>query len=215
MDQKTQDADALEARVRAELPPANTWTMPPRGYRQGLALCIVDGVSRQLIGTRADSLVAAFRDAVGPDAEAAGVTALEPHVAELAEELMATTQPADSTAVAIALASALEVFRESGVEATSELVARLNDEGLHGQLAKAWAANESLTHRMLTDTAMLSGYLDPEVDQVMVRYVAEAIGTDPRPTPPARVIAALTNVAARMDAKILPLEFAILNFVRG
>ena len=112
------------------------------------------------------------------------------------------------------LGSAIAVLRESGIETTSDLVARLNDEGLHEQLAQAWEAREALTP-MLADTAMLTGYLDPEVDRIISPYVAEAIGTEPGTTPPARVIDVLTDVAARFDSKILPLEFAILRFVRG
>ena len=149
-----------------------------------------------------------------PDAETAGISAVESHLAS-PDWLAPAVDEGKLAATVAALESALAVLHDSGVETTTDLVARLSDQGLDGSLAQAWASRDALTHRMLTDTAMLSGYLDPEVDQIMVRYVAEAIGTDPDTTPPARVIAALMEVATRFDAKILPLEFAILKFVRG
>jgi hypothetical protein len=197
------DADLLAARVSAELPASSTWTMPPRGYRQALALCVIDGVARASAGdATATSLVEQFRSQLGDAAEESGVQALLDDLAD------------DGSAVVALVLRAAEVLAHAGIDTTGDLVARINDEGLDGDLGSEWARTEGLTSRMWADTAMLAGYMDPNVDGIISGYVSRAIGSDPQTTPADRVIAALTEVAERFDSKILPLEFAILRHER-
>jgi hypothetical protein len=169
--------------------------MLPRGYRQALALCVVDGVGRAQLGDRrADELVAAVRVGLGADADHADVTALTAEPRAL---------PSDEQLVVEAIGAAAALLADHGVVTTGELLDRLKHEGLDGDLGAAWGDVDGLTRRMWTDTAMLAGYLDPEVDRVIAAYVARAIGSDPAATPAERVIA------------ILPLEFAILRYERS
>lgn len=200
----TTDADKLAARVAAELPPAATWTMPPRGYRSGLALCVIDGVARQAAGAdQTADLLAAFRAAVPDDAEQAGLAALAEVWGHDASRTVTLAQRAGALLI------------DHGIHTTADLVERLKAEGLHAELGTAWVATEGLTQRMWTDTAMLAGYLDPDVDRVISAYVSRAMGSDPATSPADRVIAALTEVAARFESSILPLEFAILEYERA
>jgi hypothetical protein len=197
------DADLLAARVTAELPPPSTWTMPPRGYRQGLALCVIDGVARAASGDdEAVALIDKFRTRLGEAAEGAGVTALR-----------AEDSGNDSHAGSL-IGRAAQLLADAKVESTSDLVERIKAEGLDGDLGSTWTSTDGLTSRMWADTAMLAGYMDPNVDRIISTYVSQAIGSDPVTTPPDRVIAALTEVAERFDSKILPLEFAILRYER-
>jgi hypothetical protein len=198
------DADLLATQVAAELPPASTWVMPPRGYRQALALCVIDGVTRQVAGDdTADALILDARSRLGDAADHAGLD-------ELPDALVD-----DGSAAFELVMRAAAVLTVAGISSTSDLVDRLKVEGLDGELGTAWASTDGLTRRMWADTAMLSGYLDPEVDRVISGYVSRALGSDPATTPVDRVIAALTEVAERYDSKILPLEFAILRFERA
>jgi hypothetical protein len=197
------DADRLAAAVATDLPPATTWTMPPRGYRQALALCVVDGVARELLeGPVADALVATVRTMIGDDADQAPVTVLMTRSDAL------PTVPAE---VVGTIRSAATLLADRGLSTTADLVGHLKAEGRDGDLGSAWCGVQGLTRRMWTNTAMLAGYLDPEVDRVIAAYVARAIGSDPATTPADRVIAALTEVAERFGSAILPLEFAILR----
>jgi hypothetical protein len=212
------DADRLEAKVREELPPSSTWTMPPRGYRQALALCVVDGVSRQVVGAMADELVASFRSEVGEAAETAGVDTLASRLAvgdPVAPWISSVVHAAqDAARVQELLTEAAQLLTDAGVTHTADLVAMIREQSLAGALGQSWTGREGLTRRMWTDTAMLAGYLDPEVDRMIAAYTSRAMGTDPATTPPERVIAALMEVAKRFDVHILPLEFAILELER-
>jgi hypothetical protein len=216
MNQPTLDADRLADQVARDLPPAATWTMPPRGYRQALALCVVDGVTRPLLGTRTDEVIGTLRAKVGSDADHADLDVLVAALADpTATWIPVVADAPDAASIRQALEQAVEVLTQAGIISATALVERLKAEGLNGPTGQRWQHQAALTRRMWTDTAMLAGYLDPEVDRIIAAYVSRAMGADPATTPPERVIAALTEVAARNQAKILPLEFAILEHERA
>lgn len=197
------DADLLADQVTAELPPPATWTMPPRGYRQALGLCLIDAIARELAGDdAAEAMVGQARSRLGEAAEQAGVSALN--------DALVNAESSSHTLVVRAAA----LLTAAGIDTTSDLVAHLKAEGLNGPLSDAWTAAEGLTPRMWTNTAMLAGYMDPDVDRIIATYVTRAYGGDPTNADIARVIAALTEVAAPFESQILPLEFAILRHER-
>lgn len=200
----------------------------PGGYRNGLALCVIDsvqstGVNYTSVGKVLDRY-RTYRRAQGADPAADGAVELLATFDELAgTEAWASrigTRNRTSTRGGIlkaeAIRNAARVLTANGIGTTAALRAAADDEALLGQVRKAWCAvkgqRSGITWRYVL---MLAGVPGVKPDRMIIRFVADALGVPHRSVGSEFAAEIVTAAAPELGMSASALDHAIWRFQRG
>lgn len=200
----------------------------PGGYRDGLALCVIDsvqstGVNYASVGKVLDryrayrreqgaepatdgtaELLASFDECSGPD----------PWASRIGTRNRTSTRGGILKAEAIR--DAARVLAEAGIETTTALRAAADDEVRLEQVRKAWCAvkgqRSGITWRYVV---MLAGVPGVKPDRMIIRYVADALEIPRRSVGSEFAAEIVTAAAPELDMSATALDHAIWRFQRG
>lgn len=200
----------------------------PKGYRDGLALCMIDsvqstGVTYSSVGKVLDRYRAYRRDQYGEPA------------ADGAAELLATfdecggpdgwaarigtrnrTSTRGGVLKAEAIRNAAAVLTTEGIETTDALREAADDELRLKRVRKAWCEvkgqRSGITWRYVL---MLAGVPGVKPDRMIIRFVADALEVPRRSVDTAYAAEIVTAAAPELDMSPTALDHAIWRFQRG
>lgn len=195
----------------------------PDGYRDSLALCLLDAVlSSRMDYSAVARLVGAYcryRSGRGGDAQADGVGELGEAIAELGgpnlwASRLTETHDADLTAaVAYSVHDAVQMFTEFRVLEVADL--HRGESSLRG-LRRAWRAALGPGSSAAWAYAMRLAHVpDVPADRLLVGYVAEAIGVSPRRLAPTTATRLIGGVAHSLSGNRMHLEHVIWRYQAG
>lgn len=201
---------------------------PPGGYRDGLALCVIDsvqstGVNYTSVGKVLDRY-RTYRRAQGADPAADGAVELLATFDELggtdAWASRSGTRNRTSTRGGIlkaeAIREAARVLTAGGIDTTTDLRAAADDEARLEPVWKAWCTvkgqRSGITWRYVL---MLAGVPGVKPDRMICRFVADALGAPRRSVGPEFAAEIVTAAAPELDMSATALDHAIWRFQRG
>lgn len=200
----------------------------PGGYRDSLALCIVDSV--QSTGVTYSSVVnvvdayRAYRRAQDGDPNADGVPELLATFTELdgpdgwAEEIGNRNRTSTRGGVlkSEAIRDAATVLAADGIETTTALHTAAADEARLEQMRKAWCAvkgqRSGITWHYMQ---MLAGIEGVKPDRMICRFVADALEQSRRSVTTGFALEILTVAAKEMRISPTDLDHAVWQWQRG
>lgn len=200
----------------------------PGGYRDGLALCVIDsvqstGVNYTSVGKVLDRY-RTYRRAQGADPAVDGAVELLATLDEFdgpdAWASRIGTRNRTSTRGGIlkaeAIRDAARVLTANGIGTTAALRAAADDEALLEQVRKAWCAvkgqRSGITWRYVL---MLAGVPGVKPDRMIIRFVADALGVPRRSVGSEFAAEIVTAAAPELDMSATALDHAIWRFQRG
>lgn len=200
----------------------------PSGYRDGLALCVIDsvqstGVNYTSVGKVLDRY-RAYRREQGADPAADGAAELLATFDELdgpdAWASQIGTRNRTSTRGGIlkaeSIRDAARVLAANGIDTTTSLRAAADDEVQLEQVRKAWCTvkgqRSGITWRYVL---MLAGVPGVKPDRMICRFVADALAVPRRNVGSKFAAEIVTAAAAELDMSATALDHAIWRFQRG
>ena len=218
--------ELLAKRCDADLGDPDLWFRPD-GYPQSLALCIIDSISST--GAHYNSVknilrhYIDYRIAQGGDADTDNAGTLLGTFDELGgpQEWAAMTNNRKPTSTAkgapLKAAASHEAagrLRQLGIDSTDDLRAADADELESAK--KAWATvpgqRSGITWNYFL---MLAGIPGVKADRMVIRYVANAIGTTPEDVSAAEAAMLVKTVAEKSGHNVTHLDHAIWRFESG
>ncbi|BBE48931.1 hypothetical protein G9444_6303 [Rhodococcus erythropolis] len=218
--------ELLAKRCDADLGDPDLWFRPD-GYPQSLALCIIDSISST--GAHYNSVknilrhYIDYRIAQGGDADTDNAGTLLGTFDELGgpQEWAAMTNNRKPTSTAkgaplkaAAIHEAAGRLRQLGIDSTDDLRAADADELESAK--KAWATvpgqRSGITWNYFL---MLAGIPGVKADRMVIRYVANAIGTTPEDVSAAEAAMLVKTVAEKSGHNVTHLDHAIWRFESG
>lgn len=200
----------------------------PKGYLDGLALCVIDsvqstGVTYSSVGKVLDryrayrreqdsepaadgaaELLATFDECDGPDGWAARIGTRN------------RTSTRGGALKAEAIRDAARVLAAEGIDTTTALRAAADDEARLEQVRNAWCAvkgqRSGITWRYVL---MLAGVPGVKPDRMIIRFVADALEVPRRTVGAAYAAEIVTAAAPELDTSPTALDHAIWRFQRG
>jgi hypothetical protein len=200
----------------------------PAGYRDSLALCVVDSV--QSTGVKYSSVVnvvdayRAYRRAQGGDPNADGVPELLATFEELggpegwAEKIGNRNRTSTRGGVlkSEAIRDAARVLAADGIDTTVALLGAAEDEERLERLQKAWCAvkgqRSGITWHYMQ---MLAGIPGVKPDRMICRFVADALELSRRSVTTGFALEILTAAAKEIGISPTDLDHAVWQFQRG
>ena len=201
---------------------------PPKGYRQGLALCIVDSV--QSTGVTYSSVVNVvdsyrrYRKAQHADPETDGVRELSATFDELggpdvwAREIgnqNKTSTHKGAPLKAAAIQDAVKVFLAEGITASQDLRDAAVDPERLAQIESAWlripGQRSGITWHYVQ---MLAGIDGVKPDRMIMRFVADTLGLSRRNVTSTFALEAVSATAAQMGMSPTHLDHGIWQWQR-
>ena len=200
----------------------------PCGYRDGLALCVIDSVqSTGVTYSSVEGVVARYRSyrrEQGGEPDLDGVPELLATFNELggpegwAKEVGNRNRTSTRGGVlkAEAIQDAARVLGADGVETTGALVDAAADEMRLDRLRRAWCAvpgqRSGITWHYMQ---MLAGIEGVKPDRMICRFVADALGLPRRAVTPAFALEIMTVAAKEMGMSPTNLDHAVWQWQRG
>ncbi|RIU41040.1 hypothetical protein [Mycobacteroides abscessus] len=200
----------------------------PKGYREGLALCVIDsvqstGVTYSSVGKVLDryrayrreqggepaidgtaELLATFDELDGPDGWAARIGTRN------------RTSTRGGILKAEAIRDAAAVLAAEGIDTAPALRQAATDEARLEQVRKAWCAvkgqRSGITWRYVL---MLAGVSGVKPDRMIIRFVADTLEVPRRSVGTAYAAEIVTAAAPELDMSPTALDHAIWRFQRG
>ncbi|GAT03682.1 putative uncharacterized protein [Mycolicibacterium fortuitum subsp. acetamidolyticum] len=200
----------------------------PDGYRDGLALCVIDSVqSTGVKYSSVENVVAryrAHRRAQGGDPNADGIPELLDTFDELdgpdgwAQKIGNSNRTSTRGGVlkAQAIRDAARVLEAQGIGTTAALRQSAEDEAQLEQVREAWCAvtgqRSGITWHYMQ---MLAGIEGVKPDRMICRFVADALGLPRRVVMPPFALEVLTAAAKELDMSPTNLDHAVWQFQRN
>ena len=200
----------------------------PKGYRDGLALCVVDSV--QSTGVTYSSVVKVvdayrrYRREQGGDPDVDGVPELLATFDELGGpdswsqrigNRNRTSTHAGAPLKATAIRDAAAALAAEGIETTAALREAADDATRLARVVAAWRAvagqRSGITWHYMQ---MLAGIEGVKPDRMIVRFVADALELPRRSVTPGFALEILTAAAAEMDMSATDLDHAVWQWQR-
>lgn len=200
----------------------------PPGHRSSLALCVIESI--QSTGVRFTSVVQvlnryrAARTARGADARIDGSPELlasyevaggvDGWAASIGTGNRISTQPG-APLKAAAIRDAAQALVAAGINTAEDLRSALTDDHRSEAMEKAWRAvpgqRSGVTWHYLL---MLAGVPGVKPDRMILRFVAEAIGTSPARVTTAEAVRLVSEAADQLGVSATALDHAIWRFQR-
>lgn len=200
----------------------------PKGYREGLALCVIDSVqSTGVTYSSVENVVARYRDyrrSEGGDPNTDGVPELLATFDELdgpdgwAEKIGNGNRTSSRGGVlkSEAIRDAARVLTAEGIETTVALLGAAEDEERLERLRKAWCAvkgqRSGITWHYMQ---MLAGIPGVKPDRMVIRFVADSLQRPRRSVTTGFALEILTAAAMEMGISPTDLDHAVWQFQRG
>lgn len=199
----------------------------PDGYRDGLALCVIDSVqSTGVTYSSVENVVAryrAYRRGQGGDPNTDGVPELLTTFDELdgpegwAKKIGNSNRTSTRSGVlkSEAIRDAARVLNSEGIGTTAALRKAATDEAQLEQVRKAWCAVKGQRygitwHYML----MLAGIEGVKPDRMICRFVADSLELPRRAVTPTFALEIVTAAAKEMGMSPTDLDHAVWQFQR-
>ncbi|MCK0517106.1 hypothetical protein KXR83_25800 [Williamsia muralis] len=200
----------------------------PSGYREGLALCVIDSI--QSTGVRYSSVekvvtrYRAYRREQGGDPNLDGVLELLATFDELdgpegwACKIGNNNRTSSRSGVlkSQVIGDAASVLDEAGIRTTADLRAAAEDEAQLAIIEAAWRAmagqKSGITWHYMQ---MLAGIPGVKPDRMICRFIADSLGLTRRGVTPPFALKILTAAAKEMGMSPTDLDHAVWQFQRS
>lgn len=199
----------------------------PDGYRDGLALCMIDSVqSMGVTYSSVENVVAryrAYRRSQGGDPNTDGVAELLTTFNELdgpegwAKKIGNSNRTSTRSGVlkSEAIRDAARVLETQGIGATAALRRTAEDQAQLEQVRRAWCAvtgqRSGITWRYMQ---MLAGIEGVKPDRMICRFVADSLELPRRAVTPTFALKIVTAAAKEMGMSPTDLDHAVWQFQR-